>query len=167
MFLSKIEKNRYLRGFTLIELPVVRKRGFTLIELLVVIAIIGILSSIVLVSLDSAKSNARFAQAITTMKSIESAAMMDYISYNSFAPDVGSGVTPRFVPGSLASWPVPPCAGWKYDWENWLLSTNTIGISLRRANNTTLYFYCTDTTGNCAGGTDIRVATNKKITCNE
>ena len=144
------------------------KEGFTLIELLVVIAIIGILSSVVMASLNSARGKARFAQAITTMSSIEKAAILDYDDYNNFAPDVIPNVATRFVPKYLSAWPTPPCSGWTYDWENWGGGA-TIRVSLRRVDGTSIYYYCIDTTGNCSDGdgANIKTATDKTLTCNE
>jgi len=53
-----------------------QKKGFTLIELLIVIAIIGILSSIVLVSLPSAREKAKIASFKAQVHSMQSAAIM-------------------------------------------------------------------------------------------
>lgn len=58
------------------------KKGFTLIELLVVIAIIGILSAIVLASLNSARTKATDAKVQGQMASIRAAAEIAYNGTN-------------------------------------------------------------------------------------
>ncbi|EKE19512.1 MAG: hypothetical protein ACD_8C00146G0017 [uncultured bacterium] len=71
------------------------KKGFTLIELLIVIAIIGILAGIVLVSTGSSRKKAQLAKALSTMKSISNAVNMCIINGgNLVAPnDNGTGGT--------------------------------------------------------------------------
>ncbi len=71
------------------------KKGFTLIELLVVVAIIGILASIVLVSLNSARAKGRDASAKGSMSSLRAAAEIWYDDHN------GSYV--NFCPPGLAT----------------------------------------------------------------
>ena len=51
-------------------------KGFTLIELLIVIAIIGILASIVLVSLSSGRERAKIAKFKTTVHSMQTQAIL-------------------------------------------------------------------------------------------
>lgn len=63
--------------------------GFTLIELLVVISIIALLSSIVLTSLNSARSNARDASRIAQIKELQIALELYYHQYGRY-PVTGS-----------------------------------------------------------------------------
>ena len=53
-------------------------KGFTLIEMLVVVAIIGLLSSVVVVGLGSARQNARDARRISDIRQIQNALEIYY-----------------------------------------------------------------------------------------
>jgi len=65
-----------------------KNKGFTLIELLVVIAIIGLLASIVLVSLNSARGKARDVKRISDLHQIQLALEM-YYDNNGTYPVIG------------------------------------------------------------------------------
>jgi len=59
-------------------------KGFTLIELLVVITIIGLLATIILVSLNSAREKARDARRKTDIKQLELALEFNYDKYGAY-----------------------------------------------------------------------------------
>jgi prepilin-type N-terminal cleavage/methylation domain-containing protein len=66
-----------------------KSKGFTLIELLVVIAIIGILATIVLVSLNSARQKARDVRRIGDLRQVALALEMYYDDNKSYASVTG------------------------------------------------------------------------------
>ena len=116
-------------GFTLVELPVVRKRAFTLVELLVVIAIIGILATVVMMNVTGAQSKSRYAKVISDMVSISKAVDLYQTQNNNVYPnDVNPNVVPSGLSDYLATWPTPPCgANYQYDYENWTTSRGPNG----------------------------------------
>jgi prepilin-type N-terminal cleavage/methylation domain-containing protein len=87
-------------------------KGFTLIELLTVIAIIGILASIVLVSLSAAEAKGRDAKRISDVKNIQ-LALAEYYNDNGMYPlnIYGTGTTPPaegLAPTYMATVPLDP-----------------------------------------------------------
>jgi prepilin-type N-terminal cleavage/methylation domain-containing protein len=65
--------------------------GFTLIELLVVVSIISLLSSIVLVAVDTARERARLTAIKANIRTLFTEAELYYSSNNSYVPSAFSG----------------------------------------------------------------------------
>jgi prepilin-type N-terminal cleavage/methylation domain-containing protein len=91
------------------------KKGFTLVEMLVVIAIIGLLATVVMVALGPQRKNARIAAAQSSMRNMFTAMQLcanDGINLNT---PVTSPVTKICASGdgSLTNWGALP-SGWSY-----------------------------------------------------
>lgn len=67
------------------------KKGFTLIELIVVIAIIGLLSTLAVVALGSARTKARDSKRLADLKQLQTALELYYTDQNAYP--AGNGVT--------------------------------------------------------------------------
>jgi len=77
--------------------------GFTLIELLVVIAVIGLLATIISVSVNSARTKSRDAQRIADLKQIQTALEMYYDTYN-YYPKIYNAYTSSAAGGCGYRW---------------------------------------------------------------
>lgn len=101
-----------------------RNRGFTLMELLIVIAIIGILSSVVFASISSAKRKAYYSRALSEYRTMETALELYKDDNNGEYPDDANrdlppGLGIYLAGGEEDTWPKAPWPGSVYDWDNW------------------------------------------------
>jgi len=115
------------------------KNGFTLIEILVVISAIGLLATIVLVSLNYAREKSNFAKIVGDLDQIAKAIELYNTSFGKYPEDktpadvngVSESITdndfngilenaPDIIPNYLPSWPQPPCSiqDYQYDYDN-------------------------------------------------
>lgn len=86
--------------------PIRPVRGFTLVEMLVVIAIIGILASVVMVGLGGSRARARDAERISHIAEIKFALELYYNACRAYpAPD--TAVTPNKLKGDAQNGPCP------------------------------------------------------------
>jgi prepilin-type N-terminal cleavage/methylation domain-containing protein len=102
-----------------------KQKGFTLIELLVVIAIIGILATIVMVSLNTARSKARDSRRVSDVRQLQLALQMYYDANGSY-PAALSSLTPTYISVT----PVDPDGTSAYQY---CIGTNTYHLGTRAA----------------------------------
>jgi len=96
------------------------KKGFTLIEILVVIAIIGLLSTLAVVSLNNARSKSRDAKRVSDIKQVMTALELYYADNNGYPSgtsiDIGSSsAAVCLATGSTPGWQTAAnCTGTVY-----------------------------------------------------
>ncbi|MCX6761110.1 MAG: type II secretion system protein [Candidatus Nealsonbacteria bacterium] len=87
------------------------KKGFTLIELLVVVAIIGILSSTILVSMQSARAKARDARRLQDMRQIVTALQLYWDRYERYPSISADACCDGWDQGPCEAEPTSPFIG--------------------------------------------------------
>lgn len=128
-------------------------RGFTLIEILVVVAIIGILASIILVGVGSFRARGRDTRRIADLRETQNALEL-YFTKNGLYPDVNSwsALTSALIGGLIGvnSIPNDPTSGWNYAYCRSGTDQYVLAAYLEDIGNPQLKQYPAGTTFPCA-----------------
>jgi prepilin-type N-terminal cleavage/methylation domain-containing protein len=111
-----------------------KKKGFTLIELLVVVAIIGLLATLSIVALNTARAKARDAKRVGDIKQIQTALEL-YYNENGVYPGSTASLTPAYM-GQVPVPPVPSNDG------GCTANVVTYAYTMRDANRSYTLSYC-------------------------
>lgn len=135
-----------------------RSRGFTLIELLVVIAIIGILSAVVLASLNTARSKGNDAAVQSDLSTIQTQAEIFYGVGNTYGPQqtFSSGLATSCLNGMFGDTTITKAlagADLANGTGNVDCATSADGTTYVVAVATSAGYWCVDSTGNAKGYT--------------
>lgn len=143
----------------------VSNRGFTLIEMLIVVAIIGILSALILVGLSSFRMRGRDARRIADVKQVQNALEIYYTKNLKYPTVNGGAADTRWddlttqITGAgvgISQLPKDPLSSdpYLYDYQSCNNNQNyVIGVKLEDVNNTALRDSITGTSsGSCSFG---------------
>ncbi|MBX4209333.1 prepilin-type N-terminal cleavage/methylation domain-containing protein [Candidatus Parcubacteria bacterium] len=88
-----------------------KRKGFTLVEMLIVLAIVGVLTSVAIASISASRIKARDTKRISDMKEVQLGLALYYDVNRAYPADLTTLVTQKYIP----SLPVDP-AGTAYEY---------------------------------------------------
>lgn len=113
---SKISKNHsYIRSNSYVR----KNQGFTLIEILIVVGIIGILSSVILVGLNSSRATARDSRRVTDLRQIQQGLELFYTKDGKYPQVTYDGLPDALDDVGVRKLPTDPLGGsFKYEYKS-------------------------------------------------
>lgn len=131
-------------------------KGFTLIELMVVIAIIGVLASIVMVSLATARAKGRDARRVSDMKNIQ-LALEQYYNDNLKYPSTLGTLAPNYINNIPTD---PSGSSYKNSGNYYYVAANAAGSTNCTSNPASMYHMAAvlEVSGSLGSGTYAQAA---------